>query len=60
MVEFKIDENLIDWKEITDHEWESIILGNGFSINIWEKFGYGTLYEPCLSGCCPCLILLLE
>ena len=45
MVEFKIDENLIDWEEITDLEWESIILGNGFSINIWEKFGYGTLYE---------------
>ncbi len=24
---------------------ENLLLGNGFSINIWEKFGYGTLFD---------------
>lgn len=45
MTELIIDQNLIDWDEIVHHDWETLLLGNGFSINIWEKFGYGKLYE---------------
>lgn len=26
-------------------DWKSLLLGNGFSINIWERFGYNSLYE---------------
>ena len=40
-----VDDSLISWNTISTLEWESILLGNGFSINIWEKFGYGTLYD---------------
>ncbi|CED57374.1 putative uncharacterized protein [Aliivibrio wodanis] len=45
MAELKIDGNIVEWKEITEHGWKNLLLGNGFSINIWEKFGYGTLFE---------------
>jgi len=45
MSELKIDKNLINWDEISNGEWKNLLLGNGFSINIWEKFNYGTLYE---------------
>jgi hypothetical protein len=45
MSELNVDANLLDWNEISDGEWKNIILGNGFSINIWEKFGYKTLFE---------------
>ena len=45
MPELKIDKNLIEWNEIKDLEWKNLLLGNGFSINIWDKFGYGTLFE---------------
>jgi len=40
-----IDEHLIDWEEISDIGWKSLLIGNGFSINVWEKFGYRTLFE---------------
>jgi hypothetical protein len=45
MSELQIDENLIEWDEISDSQWKNLLLGNGFSINIWSKFGYGTLFE---------------
>lgn len=45
MTEHRIDGHLIGWEEIADAGWGSLLLGNGFSVNIWERFGYGTLYE---------------
>lgn len=45
MAELKIDENLVQWDELSELGWENLLLGNGFSINIWEKFGYGTLFD---------------
>lgn len=45
MPEIKIDENLVEWEELSELEWKNLLLGNGFSINIWSRFGYGTLFE---------------
>lgn len=45
MPDLKIDENLLEWGELSSQDWKNLLVGNGFSINIWEKFGYGTLYE---------------
>lgn len=45
MPEFKIDENLVEWDELSSQDWKSLLIGNGFSINVWSKFGYGTLYD---------------
>ena len=41
----KIDDHLLDWNEIKDLGWNEIFLGNGFSINIWERFAYPSLYS---------------
>lgn len=32
------------------HEWDTLLLGNGMSINIWEPFGYRKLYDRAKSG----------
>lgn len=45
MPDLKIDENLVEWDELSSQDWNSLLVGNGFSINIWKKFDYGTLYE---------------
>jgi Domain of unknown function (DUF4917) len=40
------DGTLHTWPEIADrHPWETLLLGNGLSINIWPGFGYDRLYE---------------
>lgn len=43
--ELQIDHHLIDWPEIEGKIWKSLLLGNGFSINIWDHFEYGSLFE---------------
>lgn len=45
MPDQKIDHNLINWNEIAEKSWKSLLLGNGFSINVWDRFGYKSLYE---------------
>lgn len=45
MAELKIDEILVCWEEISDMDWKELLLGNGFSINIWHRFGYGSLFD---------------
>ena len=45
MPEPQIDHHLIPWNEIEDGAWKSLLIGNGFSINIWSRFGYLSLYE---------------
>jgi hypothetical protein len=45
------DGTLLDWRDIaTLHEWDTLLLGNGMSINIWEPFGYRKLYDRAKSG----------
>ena len=33
------------WEELEGKGWSSLLLGNGASIAVSEKFCYGTLYE---------------
>jgi hypothetical protein len=46
------DGTLFDWNEIaTSHRWDTLLLGNGMSINIWEPFGYRKLYDRARLSC---------
>lgn len=45
MPDNQIDPHLVAWQEIVDDSWKSLLLGNGFSINIWPKFDYRSLFE---------------
>lgn len=46
-----IDDHLLLWSEIAHHFRQGgILLGNGFSCAVWEKFGYASLYERAASG----------
>lgn len=45
MPEVKIDGSLVEWDELSELGLRNLLLGNGFSINIWSRFGYGTLFE---------------
>jgi hypothetical protein len=46
-----IDGSLMRWEEIADaHEWQALLLGNGLSIEVWPKFGYGSLFEHAQDG----------
>lgn len=45
------DGTLFDWRDIaTSHKWDTLLLGNGMSINIWEPFGYRKLYDRAKFG----------
>lgn len=45
------DGTLFDWRDIaTSHKWDTLLLGNGMSINIWEPFGYRKLYDRAKLG----------
>jgi Domain of unknown function (DUF4917) len=47
----ELDGTLSDWREIaTLHKWDTLLLGNGMSINIWEPFGYRKLYDRAKRG----------
>lgn len=40
------DGTLLDWREVENaHRWDTLLLGNGLSINIWEPFRYRSLYD---------------
>jgi hypothetical protein len=40
------DGRLLSWSEVESlYEWTVLLLGNGLSINVWNKFRYGSLYE---------------
>lgn len=45
MPELQIDHQLLTWQDLEGLEWKSLLLGNGFSINIWSRFCYNSLYE---------------
>ncbi|MNY93306.1 hypothetical protein D3C78_97160 [compost metagenome] len=38
---------LYTWDEILDleHKWDNLLLGNGFSCNIWKKYSYDSLLK---------------
>ncbi len=45
------DGTLLDWRDIAEeHGWDTLLLGNGMSINIWEPFKYRALYDHAKSG----------
>jgi len=45
------DGTLADWRDIaTEHDWDTLLLGNGMSINIWEPFRYRKLYDYAKAG----------
>lgn len=33
------------WNDIKGDGWKNLLLGNGFSTNIWDKYSYSSLYE---------------
>lgn len=39
-----------EWQDIEGKGWNSLLLGNGASIAVSEKFCYGTLYEVAKNG----------
>lgn len=45
MRQIGLDSTLLEWNEIADDDWAGLLLGNGFSINIWSKFNYPSLYH---------------
>lgn len=41
-----LDNDLPDWNELsTEDDWSGIVVGNGFSQNIWHGFSYDSLFE---------------
>jgi hypothetical protein len=45
------DGTLHDWRDIEkEHEWDTLLLGNGLSINVWEPFKYRELYDHARGG----------
>ena len=42
----RLDNNLGDWNDLaTKDDWSAILVGNGFSQNIWRGFGYDSLFK---------------
>jgi hypothetical protein len=37
--------DLCDWSEISEEDWESVLVGNGLSINLSRYFAYRSLYR---------------
>ncbi len=40
------------WQEVeaSSHEWDTLLLGNGLSINVWKPFAYDELFEYAEDG----------
>lgn len=40
------DGSLMSWQDIEEeYDWSALLLGNGLSINVWNRFGYSSLYR---------------
>lgn len=51
-----LDDNLDNWAEVKDEcDWSGLLLGNGFSQNMWTSFGYHSLFETASAGAGPTL-----
>ena len=45
------DGTLLDWRDIeSEYDWDTLLLGNGLSINVWDRFAYRELYERAQRG----------
>jgi hypothetical protein len=45
------DGTLADWRDIaTEYDWDTLLLGNGMSVNIWEPFRYRELFDYAKDG----------
>jgi hypothetical protein len=41
-----LDGTLRNWGDIAnEYRWDTLLLGNGMSINVWEPFGYRVLFN---------------
>lgn len=40
-----ITPKLGSWSRLANDAWPTLLLGNGFSINLWSKFSYKSLYD---------------
>ena len=46
-----LDDNLTDWAELKDQaDWSGLLIGNGFSQNLWQRFGYASLFDTASHG----------
>lgn len=46
-----LDGSLASWADIEDEfEWDTLLLGNGLSINLWPPFAYRALFDHARSG----------
>lgn len=50
MPDHQLDHHLLPWEEIHGEAWKALLLGNGFSINIWQKFQYKSLFDVAKSA----------
>src|SRR5437764_918875 len=51
LVKHALDGNLLQWPEVSQqHDWGGILLGNGASLVVWDKFKYGSLFETARTG----------
>lgn len=45
------DGRLLSWDEIADAcDWQALLLGNGLSMHVWERFAYRSLFEQARAG----------
>ena len=41
-----MDTSLYNWNQLQDwYEWTGILLGNGSSMAVWDRFGYDSLFR---------------
>jgi hypothetical protein len=41
-----LDNTLSNWADLRDQkEWSALVVGNGLSQNLWQRFGYASLFE---------------
>ncbi len=45
-----LDNTLETWDALSNrYDWSGLVLGNGFSQNIWKRFGYSSLFDTAVS-----------
>ena len=50
MTSLEVDENLSNWEDLTDIPWSGILIGNGASCALWNRFAYTSLYDRASSN----------
>lgn len=41
------NDQLMDWAELSEQNWGTLLVGNGLSMNLWQGFGYSRLLDAC-------------